>query len=53
VILSEFKSLLYTPKHLKNLVIKEMKKMGNGNDPNPSNEGCITVKQHLLTTSIG
>jgi hypothetical protein len=29
------------------------KKIGNGNDPNPSNEGCITVKQPLLTTSIG
>jgi hypothetical protein len=42
VTLNGSKYLLYTPKHLKTLVMKEMENIGNGEDPNSINPyACI------------
>jgi hypothetical protein len=46
VTLNKYKSLLYTPKYLKTLVMEEMEIIENGEDPDSSNSRAIRANQH-------
>jgi hypothetical protein len=46
VTLSGSKYLLYTPKHLKTLVMEEMENIGNGEDPN----SVLSRQLHFLVS---